>query len=81
MGSFDTVIVRCPKCGHGNKEQSKSGKCNFDTYTNPPADVACGIHGNISDCKECGAMYHVDVQVMVRTFLGHPADYEHTDFY
>lgn len=55
MGMFDTVNVRCRKCGETIEFQSKSGKCNLNVYeeTSVPVSVAVGIEGDVEWCSNC----------------------------
>ena len=57
MGLYDSVMVKCPKCGEEKNEfQSKSGECLLDVYTleNCPNDVMVNVNRH-SPCKcNCG---------------------------
>ena len=64
MGMYDSVIVRCPKCGKENEFQSKSGECLLDVYTleNCPDDVMVNVNRH-SPCEcNCGFNYEVDIE-------------------
>lgn len=64
MGMYDSVMVKCPKCGKENEFQSKSGECLLDVYTleNCPNDVMVNVNRH-SPCKcNCGFNYEVDIE-------------------
>lgn len=64
MGMFDSVYVRCPKCGKENEFQSKSGDCISGVYNleNCPDDVLEDVNRH-SPCEcDCGAFYKVDIK-------------------
>ncbi len=55
MGMFDSVYVRCPKCGQNVEFQSKGGECILAAYTdlnNIPVDVASDL--NTAESCDCG---------------------------
>ena len=61
---YDSVMVKCPKCGKENEFQSKSGECLLDVYTleNCPNDVMVNVNRH-SPCKcNCGFNYEVDIE-------------------
>lgn len=63
MGMYDSVMVKCPKCGEEHEFQSKSGDCFLDVYTleNCPDDVMANVNRH-SPCKcDCGTTFQVDV--------------------
>jgi hypothetical protein len=63
MGMYDSVIVKCPRCGAKHEFQSKSGKCYLSVYTlkNCPDDVMANVNRH-SPCKcDCGTKYEVDI--------------------
>lgn len=55
MGMFDSLYVKCPKCGKEVEFQSKSGRCCMDNYNknNLRPEVAVGINGDIVECEFC----------------------------
>jgi hypothetical protein len=59
MGVFDTVMLRCPRCGTLNEYQSK-GACQpiqqIYTFPNVPPAVFYGITPEAMrvPCKQCG---------------------------
>ncbi len=57
MGMFDSVFVRCPKCGEEVEFQSKAGVCELKRYSanNVPPEIAQDISGDVQSC-ECGEM-------------------------
>ena len=63
MGMFDSVWVKCPKCGTENEFQSKSGLCILEDYTleNCPEDVFVNINRYAPiTCGRCNIFYYVD---------------------
>jgi hypothetical protein len=64
MGMFDTVWVKCPKCGEDNSFQSKSGNCSLENYDldNCPDDVLENVNRHSPQECDCGAMLEVDVK-------------------
>lgn len=56
MGMFDSVMIRCPKCGEQVEFQSKAGPCNLERYdqTCVPIEVAKSIEGDSESCGGCG---------------------------
>jgi endogenous inhibitor of DNA gyrase (YacG/DUF329 family) len=55
MGMFDSVIVRCPKCGTEVEFQSKAGECRLNNYapeSAPPA-VLVDTVGQTATCPTC----------------------------
>jgi hypothetical protein len=58
MGMFDSVMFKCPKCGHRIEAQSKSGDCMLNVYAQNevPEDVLDAL--KIYDaCQGCGTKY------------------------
>lgn len=55
MGMFDSVFVRCPKCGGDVEFQSKAGPCELRRYSadSVPPEIAESITGDVSSCS-CG---------------------------
>lgn len=61
---FDSVWVKCPKCGSENEFQSKSGMKILGCYDleNAPEDVMIDVNRHSPcECEECGTLYEVDV--------------------
>ena len=60
MGMFDSVMFKCPKCGHEIEAQSKSGSCDLKVYRSDkiPDAVIDGlwIYG---PCDGCGTKFKV----------------------
>ena len=58
MGMFDSVMFKCPKCGHRIEAQSKSGPCDLDVYEQDkiPQDVleSLTIYG---PCRGCNTRF------------------------
>ncbi len=63
MGMFDTVLVKCPKCGKEHEFQSKSGECLLGAYTleNCPDDVMADVNRHSPYCCDCGEVFKVDI--------------------
>ncbi len=53
---FDSVFVKCPKCGSKIEFQSKTGPCELNEYTleNAPASVLGNLDLLTEDCTKCG---------------------------
>ena len=64
MGMFDSVWVKCPKCGTENEFQSKSGECLLDNFSleKCPIDVLANVNRHSPCHCLCGAFYEVDVE-------------------
>lgn len=52
MGMFDSVNVKCPKCGEVVEFQSKAGNCYLDNYfiNKVPISIAIALHGSKETC-------------------------------
>ena len=72
MGMFDSVYVKCAKCGTEVEFQSKAGKCDLENYTinNAPPEILIDIDKEIGVCKECGHYNQIHVQVMTFATVG-----------
>lgn len=60
---YDSVMVKCPKCGEENEFQSKSGECLLYVYTleNCPNDVLSDVNRHSPQkCFACGFNHEVD---------------------
>ena len=55
MGMFDSLYIKCPKCGKEMELQSKSGACAMFSYTQKylPIDVAMGLSDEVWRCEFC----------------------------
>ena len=55
MGTFDSVLARCPECGAEVEFQSKAGECRLRRYhaSSVPMEIAADIDGTSVRC-ECG---------------------------
>ena len=62
MGVYDTVWVKCPKCGEENGFQSKSGDCSLRDFDldNCPEDVMYNINRHSPMECDCGCKYQVN---------------------
>jgi hypothetical protein len=58
MGLFDSVIVKCPRCGADCEFQSKSGDCVLRRYNvdDVPMRIAADIDGEDFSCN-CGLRF------------------------
>ena len=63
MGMYDSVIVKCPKCGAEHEFQSKSGDCFLNVFTleNCPEDVLTDVNRHSPYICNCGASIEVDI--------------------
>lgn len=59
MGMFDTVKVRCPKCGKPTRQQTKTGACRLEEFELrvAPQDVLRGLD-TVMVCG-CGTKFQV----------------------
>lgn len=64
MGMYDSVWVKCPKCGTVNEFQTKGGDCFLVNYDleNCPDDVMADVNRNSPCHCDCGAFYKVDIE-------------------
>lgn len=53
MGMFDTVRIRCPRCGHVEEVQSKEGPCTLETFELHDAPLT--ILGSLRPTRTCGS--------------------------
>jgi len=63
MGMYDSIIVKCPRCGVKHEFQSKSGKCTLGVYSlkNCPNDVLTDANRHSPyECK-CGSFLSIDI--------------------
>ena len=72
MGLYDSVWVKCPKCGTENEFQSKSGCGGLNNYSleTCPDDVLEDVNRH-SPCNcKCGTSYKVNIEERqaVKTF-------------
>ncbi len=63
MGMYDSVIVRCSKCGAEHEFQSKSGECFLGVYTleDCPDDVMVNVNRHSPHKCDCGVSIEVDI--------------------
>lgn len=57
MGSFDSIIVRCPECGADVEFQTKAGRCVMAVHSpeEVPTEIACDFRdGRTERCGSCG---------------------------
>lgn len=58
MGMFDTLTIKCPKCGSEHSFQSKEGPCDLNSWT--PATLPAGLFYAFSEIEEvckCGQRF------------------------
>ena len=62
MGMYDTIWVKCPKCGTDIDFQSKSGDCILGNYEldNCPDDVMLDANRHSPMRCDCGAQLEID---------------------
>jgi len=60
---YDSVMVKCPKCGEEHEFESKSGECLLDVYTleNCPDDVMANVNRHSPYKCDCGTKFQVDI--------------------
>ena len=65
---FDSLYIKCPKCGKELEIQSKSGPCALFSYTksNLPPEVAVGLNGDIIECEFCKTNFEVKCNIPKR---------------
>lgn len=63
MGMYDSVIVKCPKCGAEHEFQSKSGDCFLREYTleDCPDNVMVNVNRHSPYNCDCGVSIEVDI--------------------
>ena len=68
MGMFDSLYIKCPKCGNRLEFQSKSGICSMDTYgkNNLPPEVAVGMNNVIVKCRSCKIKFQLQCKIPKR---------------
>ena len=68
---YDTVIVKCPKCGTEHEFQSKSGECFLGVYTleNCLDDVMVNVNRHSPYDCDCGAVFEVDISTRKAVFV------------
>lgn len=72
MSCYDSVFVRCPKCGEKVEFQSKAGRCFMDEYFFPqdrghiPSSIIGDLDGRVEHCRcGCGVTILVDFIISV----------------
>lgn len=65
MGMFDSLYVKCPKCGEELEFQSKSGPCAMYVFRKRdlPISVALDLNGNIVRCQFCNSRIKMKVKI------------------
>lgn len=66
MGMYDTIYFNCPNCGEELCCQSKSGKCELNTYPNTavPISVAYDANRHTPVTCKCGKSYIFDTSIL-----------------
>jgi DNA-directed RNA polymerase subunit RPC12/RpoP len=61
MGSFDSVIVSCPKCSSKVEVQSKAGECRLKRYgeKSVPYVIAEALDGTSVRCPSCSTDFEL----------------------
>ena len=69
MGTFDTIILKCPECKETFEEQSKAGECILDTYTEKDAPLC--IISDINKYSKRGMLFcpNCSVRLHLRVFF------------
>lgn len=66
MGMYDTVSIRCRKCGETFEEQSKGGECTHILYgeRDAPLSVLNGLgdRDKFIYCSHCSAKHKVRIK-------------------
>jgi len=76
MSCFDTVFLPCPRCGHLDEGQSKSGDCCQDDYSleEAPERVLSDLIGDVIHCLECGSYFKIAPIPRFTVFARKPDD-------
>ena len=72
MGMFDTILVKCPKCGKEHEFQTKSGECFLNVYTleDCPDDVLVDANRHSPYNCGCGEVFQVDIPTRKAVSVG-----------
>lgn len=65
MGMYDTIWVKCPKCGTENGFQTKSGDCFLANYDleEAPEDAMMNVNRHSPcKCENCETLYEVNIE-------------------
>ena len=56
MSMFDSLVVKCSKCGYCIKFQSKVGDCTMHYYSIEaiPDTILADLNGKSEQCEKCG---------------------------
>lgn len=62
---YDSLFIKCPRCGKELQFQSKSGPCFLSCYnkSNISIDVAIGMNGDIAECQFCGINFRLECNI------------------
>lgn len=66
MGCYDTVVIRCPKCGEPHYEQTKEGACLLREFPQEsvPIDIAVAFNEATILCY-CGHIINIEFKGML----------------
>ena len=61
MGTFDTVLIRCPNCGYGTEEKSNAGEGSYITRSEDsvPIEIADDLIERLLNCRYCLTVFKV----------------------
>lgn len=82
MGCFDSVFIKCPKCGYNIEFQSKAGRCDMYRFNESkvPIVLADDIDGEVMECPTCHTRVMAKQIVPVKTVAMHGVVYsDHGD--
>jgi endogenous inhibitor of DNA gyrase (YacG/DUF329 family) len=68
MGCFNTIMVPCPKCQEDYPAQTKSGSCDFTSFSlkDAPAEDMQDVNRHAPfKCSKCGTEFYVDAQFRI----------------
>ena len=67
MGMFDSLYIKCPKCGKELEFQSKSGPCLLMGYNaednDLPSQIAIGMQGDTVNCQFCDSNWKLECNI------------------
>jgi len=72
MGSYDIILVPCPKCNTRNSFQTKTGVGLYEDYNikSAPVTLLSGItRDQIVTCVQCDTRYRCDIRKRIGVFL------------
>jgi len=71
MGSFNIIMIPCPKCQHETPFQTKAGSCELDEFHITSANLAelQDIIDSDIDCVGCGSRLHVACKPLLEIWM------------